>query len=142
PAGWPSGPKDGYFFEHLAYHLVQAERRKDLRSLLLDCGWMRAKLMATEITRLLSDYEFLAEDTDVRLVQGALRLSAHILVGEPDQLYSHLLGRLLSHPSPGIQGLLDQAKTQAALPCLCPLVRSRAPPGGSLLCTLTGHADS
>jgi hypothetical protein len=31
---WANGPNDGYFFQHLAYHLAEADRRDDLRRLL------------------------------------------------------------------------------------------------------------
>lgn len=34
PDDWPSGPNDGYFFEHLAYHLVEARRVEELHRLL------------------------------------------------------------------------------------------------------------
>ena len=40
PAGWPSGPNDGYFFQHLRHHLAEAGRDTELTSLLLDLpGW-------------------------------------------------------------------------------------------------------
>lgn len=42
--GWSTGPNDGYFFQHLVYHLSQADRRGELRMLLLDYDWMQAKL--------------------------------------------------------------------------------------------------
>ena len=34
--GWHTGPNDGYFFEHLAYHLKEGRRVEELGSLLLD----------------------------------------------------------------------------------------------------------
>jgi len=46
PNGWPSGPNDGYFFEHLAYHLVEARRKEELRGLLFDFDWLQAKLVS------------------------------------------------------------------------------------------------
>src|SRR5439155_347880 len=98
-SGWASGPHDGYFFEHLAYHLVSAGRAQDLRALLLDCDWMQAKVKATDVTSLIADYDLLPDDSDLLLVQGTLRLSEHILVHDLAQLYSQVVGRLLSHPS-------------------------------------------
>lgn len=44
--GWHSGPNDGYFFEHLTHHLVEAGREDELQGMLLDFGWLQAKLKA------------------------------------------------------------------------------------------------
>src|SRR5262249_19869237 len=78
--GWPSGPNDGYFFEYLTSHLLQAGRREDVRSLLLNVEWLQAKLAATGIGGLIADYELIQEDEDLRRVQDALRLAAPVLV--------------------------------------------------------------
>jgi len=48
--GWHTGPNDGYFFEHLAYHLKEGRRVEELGSLLLDFDWMREKLEMTNVT--------------------------------------------------------------------------------------------
>jgi len=42
--GWKSGPNDGYFFEHLVYHLIGAESWKMLLSTLKDRSFLLAKL--------------------------------------------------------------------------------------------------
>lgn len=44
PAGWPSGPSDGYFFDHLREHLVAAGRGSELLSLLQELPWLEAKI--------------------------------------------------------------------------------------------------
>lgn len=75
------------------------------------------------------------------LIQGALRLSAHILAKDKTQLAGQLLGRLLSFEVPEIQAMLQQAKPRET-PWLRPLTPSLMPPGGALLCTLTGHTDA
>jgi transcriptional regulator with XRE-family HTH domain len=141
PAGWPSGPDDGYFFAHLAGHLRAAGKGDELRQLLLEPGWLRARLAARAVSGLLSDYDEVPADADVRLVQGALRLSAHVLAEEPGQLAGQLLGRLSSVASSAVQGLLQQAGAQVAWPWLRPLAASLTPPGGPLLRTLSGHND-
>ncbi len=42
--GWPSGPNDGYYFEHLVYHLIQAGRMaEELVTLVADPRWQRAR---------------------------------------------------------------------------------------------------
>jgi len=41
---WHQGPNDGYFFENLAYHLIQAGQKDELYRLLTDSpAWMEAK---------------------------------------------------------------------------------------------------
>jgi hypothetical protein len=49
---------------------------------------MLAKLKATEINALIADYELLKGDGNAGLVQGALRLSAHVLAADADQFGS------------------------------------------------------
>jgi hypothetical protein len=142
PVGWPSGPDDGYYFQHLAYHL-KAGRASELRKLLsLDFDWRQAKLEAAGVAALIADYEFLPSNTELRLVQGAIRLSAHVLIQDKTQLPGQLLGRLLSFESPEIQTMLEQARRWKAVPWLRPLIPSLTPPGGPLLYTLTGHTSA
>jgi hypothetical protein len=50
PADWPSGPKDGYFFENLSYHLRQSRQYDELRTL-LSRAWMRAQFSVTNSYR-------------------------------------------------------------------------------------------
>src|ERR687886_1053720 len=77
----------------------------------------------------------------LKLIQGALRLSAHILAKDKTQLAGQLLGRLLSFEVPEIQAMLQQANPKQT-PWLRPLLPSLMPPGGALLRTLTGHTDA
>ena len=49
-----------------AYHLVQAGRKDDLRRLLLDFNYLQAKLAATDPNALIADYDYLAEEEDLR----------------------------------------------------------------------------
>ncbi|MHC5594918.1 MAG: hypothetical protein ACYTXC_02925 [Nostoc sp.] len=89
-----------------------------------------------------SEYNF-KKGTSLELIQGALRLSAHILVQGKRQLASQLHGRLLNQKMPEeIQELLVQAKQVKTFPWLCPLTPSLTPPGGRLLRTLKGHRNS
>jgi len=142
--GWSTGPNDGYFFKHLSYHLVEAAREDELRKLLFDFKWMQAKLDATDVNSLISDYDYLSDDSDLRLVQGAIRLSSNALAHDSNQLAGQLLGRLLcfSESDDDIQLMLDQAHKWNGSPWLCPLQSSLTPPGGLLVRTLEGHTGS
>lgn len=62
PDGWHTHPADGYFFEWLAYHLKEAGRTEELRTLLLDDHWRFAKLRNCTLLSVVSDYNYLPEE--------------------------------------------------------------------------------
>jgi WD40 repeat protein len=144
--GWPTGPNDGYFFQRLSYHLQAAGREEELRHLLLNFYWLRAKLAAVDVANLLADYEQALTATrpgdPLSLIHEALRLSAHVLATDSDQLAGHLLGRLSSSADAGIQTLLAEAGgARRGVAWLRPLRASLTTPGGPLLRTLAGRGD-
>ncbi|HEY9600907.1 MAG TPA: hypothetical protein V6C85_04800, partial [Allocoleopsis sp.] len=77
----------------------------------------------------------------LKRIQGALRLSAHVLAKDKTQLAGQLLGRMQGFDVPEIQQLLSQAK-QSKTTGLRPLTPSLTSPGGQLLRTLSGHSWS
>ena len=142
--GWPSVVGDGYVFEHLATHLAAAGQHEELQRLLIDFNWLWAKLRATNVNALLADYKAdkeLVTDPDLRLVQAAVRLSAHVLARDPTQLPGQLVGRLLTYEQPVIQGLLTQVRVWHGRPWLCPCFPSLTPAGGTALAYSEGHTD-
>ncbi|WP_228369600.1 NB-ARC domain-containing protein [Methanothrix harundinacea] len=140
PSAWAEGPKDGYFFQHLARHLKEAGQEDELRALLFDFNWIKAKLAATDVPSLLVDYDLLT-DPDAVLVRDALRLSAHVISVDKAQLASQILGRLMALPSSSIQALLDGAGEKGDEPWIRPLTPNLMPPGTPLLRTLKGHSS-
>jgi hypothetical protein len=113
---WRSLPY-GYAWRWLPWHLAQARRNADLAQILWDPVWMLAKLKATDINALIGDYELLMLDADGGLLQGALRLSAHVLAADFGQFASQLVGRLLPYrDSPPIGRLVDQVSAAALKP--------------------------
>ena len=142
PEGWHSGPNDGYFYQHLAIHLKQAEREDELRELLLGYPWIQSKLNATDINALLLDYDLLSDNPDLKLVASGLRLSSHVLTQHREELRSQLYGRLLSAEALGLEALkrsLREGNSENWWRCLWP---SLTQGGGALLRTLSGHSDS
>ncbi len=137
---WHAGPADGYYFENLARHLKLAGREDELRELLLEPRWLQAKLQAAGAHALTLDYEELPEDEDLRLVQGALRLSSHVIERDPDQLAPQMMGRLLEFESQALTGLREGCRELPAKPWLEPQWPTLAPPGTALLRTLAGHS--
>jgi hypothetical protein len=68
---WDALPKlpGAYAWRWIAYHLVQAGRKNDMRQLLLDFNYLEAKLAATYTNALIADYDYLAEDKDLQLAR-------------------------------------------------------------------------
>ena len=73
----------------------------------------------------------------LKLIQGALQLSAHILAKHKTQLIGQLWGRLLPFKDPEILVLLEQAK-QSKTTWLRLLRPTLTPPGGRLVRTKFG----
>ncbi|MEH2422774.1 MAG: hypothetical protein V7K48_18205 [Nostoc sp.] len=129
---------------------------KPLYKKLTDFDFINAKINHSDfgVQSLIEDYD-LINDSEIlnnpeynakqvktlKLIQGALRLSAHILVKDKMQLAGQLWGRMQHFAVPEIQAMLKVAKQQV-LPWFCPLTSNLISPGGSLLFTLTGHSDS
>jgi WD40 repeat protein len=140
-AGWPAlPPTKPYLWRHLAYHLVEAGERAELRTLLLDYGWLEAKLAATDVNALLADFDALCDDPELLLIQGALRLSAHALAEYPEELPGQLVGRLVGRSEPGIVALRERACPPQPRRWLRPRAAGMVPPGGALVRTLAGHS--
>jgi hypothetical protein len=106
--GWYTGPIDGYFFEHLAYHLFNAGKNDELRELLFDPRWLKAKLETTNVNALITDYDLLG-NSDLQLIQGAIKLSAYAIENDISQLPSQMIGRLIGSQSVEIQSMLKKS---------------------------------
>jgi WD40 repeat protein len=144
PSGrWPDlAEEDQYLWRNLAGHLLGAGRIAELRDLLVDFPFLEAKLKATGVNDLISDYTGLAgENQEYRLIQGALRLSAHVLDRDKRQLAPQLLGRLLNKREGSIQKLLEGAGSRQGDFWLRPRTASLTQPGGALIRMLEGHTD-
>ena len=130
---------DTYAWHWAPWHLKQAGWTAELRQLLLDLDWLQAKLEANDVNALIVDFGLAPEEADLRLVQGAIRLSAHVLVHDKHQLPGQLTGRLLGSEKPEIETLVAMAGEWRGSPWLRPIRRSLTPPGGPLIRTLEGH---
>lgn len=137
--GWHSGPDDGYFFAHLGHHLVEAGRKEDLRNLLLDFRWLRAKLEATNVAALLADFEPFADEAVARAVASAIRLASHVVAISKSELSAQLIARLSWHEHPQIVALLRQAEEWSGATWLLPLRASLPPATGPLVRTIAAE---
>jgi WD40 repeat protein len=130
---------NAYAWRWLPWHLARAGRKADLRRLLWDGEWLQAKLEATDTNALIADFEHLEPDRETDLVQGALRLSAHVLARDSTQMFSQLVGRLRPYDLPDFWAMAGRFRGRSAW--LRPLSPSLTPPGEALLRTLSGHGD-
>lgn len=137
-----------YTLSYLAMELVEARQSELLLRLLTTFEFLHAKVVELEPQLLIDDFDLafvlgLADHEDgLRLIQAALRLSAHVLIEDPAQLAGQLIGRLVSFPAPEVQDLLAQAGQWKSAPWLRPLSPILTPPGGSLQRILIGHTAS
>jgi WD40 repeat protein len=133
-------PSRSYLWRHLAHHLTGGGETDNLHELLYDLTFLQAKLEATEVNALLTDYILLDGDEEARRIQAALRLSAHVLARDPRQLAGQLLGRLGNlDDAPRTRKLLDDARDWSGGLWLRPRTPSLTGPGGPLIRTLEGH---
>ncbi|GEM_PF-6777427 len=96
-----------YALKHLPNHMAKAGRGKQLYRWLTDFHFIEAKVSALGAQPLIDDYT-LGSNPDLSLsgeqgktltlIQGAIRLSAHVLEGDKTQLAGQLLGRLQGTP--------------------------------------------
>ncbi|GFZ94604.1 hypothetical protein [Okeania sp. KiyG1] len=137
-----------YLLETLPGFLVSESDTEQLHRLLTDFDFIESRLYLFGVEYLLNDYEEAMHSNvwtsnekvkTLKLIQGAIELSSHILVEDKTQLPGQLWGRLLSFEIPEIQEMLQQAKSWNRSPWLRPMAPSLTPPGGRLLRTFIGH---
>jgi WD40 repeat protein len=150
-----AGTQSRYALRHYAEHLRDVKQWEKLYNLLTDFEYIDTKICTLGSQPLIEDYDLtfnpdlitfeqeLQRKADcLKLIQGALRLSAHILEQDKTQLAGRLLGHLMRFDAPEIQGLLSQAKQWKATPWLRPLTPSLTSPNEPLIRTFTGHSGS
>jgi WD40 repeat protein len=115
-----------------------------------DFGFIEAKLKLLGVQPLIEDYDlgrnadvFLSQEQSetLKLIQGAIRKSAHVLEKDKTQLAGHLWGRLMDFERPQIQAIVEQAKQSRNSPCLWSLRANLERSGEGCLRTLSGHTD-
>jgi WD40 repeat protein len=150
-ANWQKHHKSRYALRCYAEHLRDGKRWKELYNLLTKFEYIDKKISVLGVHPLIGDYDlaFAPESIttnknieNLRLIQGALRLSAHILEEDKTQLAGQLWGRLERFKVPVIQEMLQQAQHRQTSPWLCPLTPSLTSPDEPLIRTYKGHTDS
>ena len=136
----------------LPYHLAWAGKADHLAELLLEDDLLDAVVYGLGPFEAIRDIEYIlapvspsaihvsTESQDaLTLLQGALRLSQHVLAPHPEELPSQLHGRLLGCGNRVIEQLLEGLRARTRRPWLRPVTASLTAPRGPLIRTLTGH---
>ena len=109
-----------YLLKHQPRDFIEIEQDfKRYYRWVTDFGFIEAKLSLLGVQPLIEDYD-LGRNADVllsegqtqtlKLIQGEIRKSVHVLEKDKTELAGQLLGRLLDFEMTDIQGLLEQAK--------------------------------
>ena len=99
------------------YHLAEAKERETLDKLLLDPGWLKAKLSATGNTHaLVADYQQYGAGELQIFIGRTLRLTTGILARDPRQLMPQLLGRIMGCKGIGTTSFLKPCAASFRLP--------------------------
>jgi WD40 repeat protein len=134
-------PSRRYFYLHFPHHLAEAEERERLDELLLDPGWLKAKLEATGNPQaLIADYEQYAVGQVQNLIGRTLRLTVGICARDPRQLIPQLLGRLMACEDIAARHFLDAARRHLGRPAILTQRPSLTTPGAQTA-RLEGHTD-
>jgi WD40 repeat protein len=131
---------DGYFLDHLAFHLANAGQQKMLSALLISYDWLHLGVTVRDFAALLADFLHAPPDDDaISHVHGALQLASQFLAATAAALPAQLLGRLLGSTDIAVQSLLSTAAASRSGPWLRPRRGSLTPPGGPLQFLFTAH---
>ena len=138
PGGWPTGPDDGYCFQHIGRHLAAAGRADELfRLLTADPAWMLAQYDATRgDSAYRGDLALCIESLDAG--DAAEHLHRAVLLHTARQVVSH---RVRRYTDEDLQVLVCLGRRAEALNC----VHLRDTPGKvalGLIAVATAHGDA
>jgi hypothetical protein len=137
-----------YMLRHLPAHLASLEQAYRLQSLLMNFHFMEAKISALGPQPLINDYDLILTDNTASgqetlgSIQAVLRLSAHVVARDSQQLAGQLVGRLRPDIAPELRAFLASVRRWDSVPWLCPLTPGLTQPAGPLLRSLAGHRGS
>jgi hypothetical protein len=124
----------------LPWHLVQASRPLQAKALLLDYCWLASKLATHGVQAIITDTQLIA-DGELEQLGRALRLPAHVLAGNRDQLAAQLIGRLHDQVDTATTRLLASAVSSLPANVLVPRNGKHLAAPGALVATLSDHTD-
>ncbi len=142
---WVAGPDDGYYYQHIVYHMLCNSDSLDIAGeLLTNYQWIKKKIKLCGCASILQDYREAEHRRpknidNVHLIGRCIFLSAEFLASDYRQLPIHLTGRLLDldkligKEMPFIYTFLNQIYLQETDFWLRPTARCMRPPNTNLL---------
>lgn len=130
----------------LPFHLSKLNMWTELKSLLFSYEWLHAKLSATGLQEMLSDFDLcisINPDDDLKLLYQSLRVAGATLNSNPDTLPVEIAGRLLPFydDQATIKALIDQCDTIGLGNCwLLPVFQCFSIPEQFLVHSLEYHS--
>jgi hypothetical protein len=118
---WHTVLPDGYYHQHLLWHLKESGYVKEVEALLLDFRWLVARLQASDVWGVLSDCALCPDNRAVEVLCQALNLSLDALCSDKAQVAGQILGRLTGFRVPELQKLVEAARDYRSTPWLRPL---------------------
>ena len=113
-------------FEAVVYGLGPYEAIRDIEYIITPPTALKTQLSTESMEAITS-------------LQGALRLSQHVLAPQPEELPSQLYGRLVGCGNPTIERMLEGLRARTHRLWLRPVTATLQTPGGPLIKTLIGH---
>jgi hypothetical protein len=114
-----------YYYLHLPHHLAEAGEREQLDSMLLDPGWLKAKLEATKnMVGLIADYRRYGANKTQWSIGKKLGLISGICMRDPNQLLPQLIGRLLASETLPARIFVQKARALLTKPAIAPIRRT------------------
>jgi len=135
----------------LPCHQAHAGMRAELRTTLLDFGFLQAKISAVGPQPVIEDIDLAlrpdlcpsGEDTDgLRTVQDAIRMSAHVLMSDPTQFAGQILSRLPGTENEDLRNFARAVAASKKFFWLRSVTPNLIPAGNPLLRTLSGHTET
>ena len=124
-----------YYYLYLPHHLAEAGEREKLDALLLDPGWLLAKLDATGSPHaLVVDYQLYGVGDAQNLIGRTLAPDKwHPRVRDARQLPAQLAARLSRIETAGVLEFVEKARGLISPPAIVPLRPSLTSPGSEIM---------
>ena len=140
-----------YLWKFYFFHLQSSDSISTLVNLILNFEWLQRKLELTDVGALLQDFKEASkactkldstESEALLFLQDAIRLSSHILTGDPKQLGPQLIGRLLVAGQTNLCVKQFLSTIDLPFPWIRPLTANLPQSGTALVRTLVNEYSS
>jgi WD40 repeat protein len=145
-----SSMEEAEYVVNLPYHLAEAGMIDDLHDVLIDFDFLEYKISNLSPQSAIEDYDLATcsdikisenKKSNLKLIQGSIRLSTCVLERDKTQLVEQISARLLDYKNLEILDFINQAVKTKNRPWLKPLNSVLSQPTDSLVRTIVGHLE-